>query len=80
MDIKNYLKKHGWLVSFAVILDFLAIAYWYSYLVEGQIHDGKAGITFVGENALGHVIGASIGALVLSYFLVKTLLKSYREQ
>ena len=61
----------------AILMDFLAFEYWSSYFYKGNVLDGKHGITFIGEAAFGHLAFATIGALVFTFFAVKSILEFY---
>ena len=76
----EYLKKHGWLAVMAILFDFIAFKYWQSYLVTGTVHDGKHGIIFFGESAYGHLAGATLGGIVLTYYFFKSLVKNSHRQ
>ena len=80
MELKPYLKKYGWLAASAVMVDIVAFEFWSSYLATGTISDGKHGLTFIGKYAMGHLVGITLMALVLSYYFVKTLTQAYRDQ
>jgi hypothetical protein len=75
----KYLKKHGWIAGMAILVDVLAIKYWQSYLATGSVHDGKHDVTFVGEATIGHLAGTTLGAIVLTYFFIQSLVKFNRE-
>jgi len=74
----EYFKKHGWIAVMAVIFDFIAFKYWKSYLTDGSIYDGKHGISFFGEASYGHLAGATLGAVILSYYFIKSLVQFNR--
>lgn len=76
----EYLKKNGWLACMTILVDFIAFKYWQSYIVTGTVHDGKHGITFFGEASYGHLAGVTLGAIVLSYYFVKSVLKNNHVQ
>ena len=78
MEFKTYFKTYGWLAALAILVDFIAFDFWNSYLATGTIYDGKHGITFVGKHAMGHLLGITLMALLLSYYFVKTMAQAYR--
>jgi hypothetical protein len=75
----GYFKKYGWIAGMAILVDFIAFKYWQSYLFSGSVHDGRHGITFLGEATYGHLIGVTLGAIVLTYYFIKTLVVTNRE-
>ncbi len=64
----------------AVAIDFVAVKWWYSYLLHGSVYDGKHGLTFFGEASYGHLAGITLMAAVLSYLFVKSLIKYNLER
>ena len=74
----EYFKKHGWIAGMAILVDFIAFKYWQSYLSSGAIYDGKHGVTFLGEATYGHLAGATLGAVILSYYFIKSVVNFKR--
>ena len=71
----KFLKKYGWLLFMTIMFYFITFAYWDKFLSNGAVSDGKHGITFISENAYGHLAFATIGSLFFSYFLIKSIIK-----
>ena len=61
MNIKQYLKKNGWLVALTILFDSLAFMWWSNFLSTGQIYDGRHGITFVGDYAMEEIRDRPLG-------------------
>ena len=78
--MKAYLKNHGWVAGMALLLDIIAFHYWRSFIETDSVHDGKHGITFFGEATYGHLAGASLGAAVLSFYFIKSVVQFRRGQ
>ena len=77
--VRALLKSSGWLLLMAILFDSLAISYWLEFITTGTIHDGKHGLTFLRVSATGHLVGATIGGIVCTYYAVKSLLRTYRQ-
>ncbi|KEI71289.1 hypothetical protein GV64_11555 [Endozoicomonas elysicola] len=63
-----------------ILVDFIAFKYWQRYLSSGAIHDGKHGLTFLGEATVGHLVGATTGAILLTYYVIKVLFNDNYKQ
>ncbi len=75
-----YFKKYWWLIVFTIISDLLAVLFWIDFLSGNAITDGKHGLRFVGEAALGHLAGATFLAILLSYYLARSIVELNRNR
>ncbi|CAM0555332.1 hypothetical protein EHLJMEHL_04921 [Vreelandella titanicae] len=71
----GYFKKHGWLIIMTILVDYVTLGFWHSYLVSGSIHDGKHGLTFIGESAYGHLVGITIFGAILTFYSLKSAVR-----
>ncbi len=72
-QLKGYIKKY-WVVLLSTLAFYLlTFIFWKSFLEHGAIHDGKHGLTFIGEAAYGHLVGSALGAIVFTCYFLKTL-------
>ena len=77
--VMEYIKKNAWILAMALIFDLLAFKYWHDYLNYGVVHSSKHDLVFSGQSVYGYLLGASFGAAIFSYFLVKTIYNHYRQ-
>jgi hypothetical protein len=63
----------------AALFDAIALRFWVEFMTTGTVYDGKHGLTFLGMSATGHLISASLGATVCTYYAAKSLLRARRD-
>lgn len=78
--VRNFLKRNVWLVFMTVCVDLVAIGWWYSFLTTGRIRDERHGLMFAGVSASGHLIAISAMAVVLTYFLGRSIRQAMSRQ
>lgn len=76
----NYLKKYGWFVVGTPIILLVAYNDWSDFITKGYIHDFKHELIFYGEDAYGHLLGETVMAAVLTYYLGKSIYTRCRRQ
>jgi hypothetical protein len=61
----------------AVLFDVLAVRYWVEFLTTGTVYDGKHGLNFLGLSSTGHLLAATMGGLLCTYYAVKSLRRAH---
>jgi hypothetical protein len=79
MKAKEFIKKRAWVFLMAFLSNGIAFKYWSSYFTGGSVYDGRHGITFFGSAASGHLLFATLMAIVFSSYAIKSAVELYHE-
>lgn len=77
--MKEYFKKCYWLIFFAALFDFGAIGFWSQFIKNGYISVDKYRMDFYGESASGILTVFSLGALIMTFYLLLSIYDHIRR-